>query len=461
MNTGKGYSRMWFLVVLLVAFVAGCGSNDNDTASLSSDKAITAYSLAGVTGTISETAKTISVTMPNGTNVTALAATFTTMGTGVTVDAVAQTSGTTANNFTSPVAYSVTAADGTTATYTVTVTVASSDAKAITAYSLDGVAGVINEAAKTISVTMPYGTNVTAMVATYTTTGAGVKKGMAAQTSGTTANNFTSPVAYIVKAADGTTATYIVTVTVTVTTGPAAVDLLTAGNFVILAQTAITDIPASAITGSIGVSAAAGSFIGVTCEEMAGNGKIYTVDSAYVGSGNLVCVAAGPGANKTLVDQAVADMGTAYGAAFGRAAGVGASNLNVGTGTLTGHNFVPGTYTWDAGDVSITGNITLTGGASDVWIFQMAGNLSIDSCASCSSAGDAAGIKVTLAGGAKASNVFWQVGGGTGATLGTYSTFNGTILSATQIIMQTGSVLNGRALAQTQVTLDAATVTQP
>ena len=88
---------------------------------LSSAKAITAYSLAGVTGTIDETAKTIAVTMPFGTNVTALVATFTTTGAGVKVGAVAQTSGTTANDFTSPVAYTVTAADSTTATYTVTV----------------------------------------------------------------------------------------------------------------------------------------------------------------------------------------------------------------------------------------------------------------------------------------------------------------------------------------------------
>jgi hypothetical protein len=146
MNTCKGYSKMWALVVLLVAFVAGCGGNDN--VAPNSAKAITAYSLAGAPGTIDETAKTISVTMPNGTNVTALVATFTTTGAGVKVGAVAQTSGTTANNFTVPVAYTVTAANSTTATYTVTVTVALNPAKAITAYSLNGVAGTINKTAR-------------------------------------------------------------------------------------------------------------------------------------------------------------------------------------------------------------------------------------------------------------------------------------------------------------------------
>ncbi len=71
------------------------------------------------------------------------------------------------------------------------------------------------------------------------------------------------------------------------------------------------------------------------------------------------------------------------------------------------------------------------------------------------------GTKVLLSGGAQAKNIFWQVGGGTGVTLGAYSTFNGNLLSEKQIIIQSGAVLNGRALAQTQVTLDANTVTYP
>ncbi len=144
---------------------------------LNSAKAITAYSLGGVAGTINESAKTIAVAMPYGTDVTALVATFSTTGASVKVGTTLQTSGTTANDFTSPVAYTVTAADASTATYTVTVTVALNSAKAITAYSLGGVAGTINEAAKTIAVAMPYGTDVTALVATFSTTGASVKIG--------------------------------------------------------------------------------------------------------------------------------------------------------------------------------------------------------------------------------------------------------------------------------------------
>jgi len=78
------------------------------------------------------------------------------------------------------VSYTVTAADGSTANYVVTVSASAASAKAITAYSIAGfpaVAGTINEAAKTIAVTMPFGTDVTALVATFTTTGSSVKVG--------------------------------------------------------------------------------------------------------------------------------------------------------------------------------------------------------------------------------------------------------------------------------------------
>lgn len=189
-----------------------------------SEHSLTSYSLAGASGVINETAKTISVTVPYGTNLTALAATFSTTGMSVKVGATVQASGVTVNNFTTPVAYVVTAADATTSTYTVTVAVANNTAKAITAYSFvgyTGASGVINETAKTISVTVPNGTNVTALVATFTTTGSNVKVGTTLQTSGTTANNFTSPVPYIVTDANGSSVTYTVSVAIASSTAKA------------------------------------------------------------------------------------------------------------------------------------------------------------------------------------------------------------------------------------------------
>jgi len=93
-------------------------------------------------------------------------------------------------------------------------------------------------------------------------------------------------------------------------------------------------------------------------------------------------------------------------------------------------------------------SVTLSGGPDDVWIFQIAGNLTVNNSAT-----------VTLSGGAQAKNVFWQVSGQ--ATLGTAADFKGVILSQTLISLNTGTRMTGRALAQTAVTLNATAITAP
>ncbi|MGD0280542.1 MAG: hypothetical protein ABSC11_14740, partial [Smithella sp.] len=155
-------------VVVLLLFVASvitsCSSKDSTA---STAKAITAYSFNSplASATIDENTKTISITVPYDTSVTTLVATFTTTGATVKVGSTAQVSGTTPNDFTNPVSYIVAAADGSTATYTVTVTVALDSEKAITAFSFTNPtpSAVIDEGAKTISITVPYKTNVTAL----------------------------------------------------------------------------------------------------------------------------------------------------------------------------------------------------------------------------------------------------------------------------------------------------------
>ena len=236
--------------------------------------------------------------------------------------------------------------------------------------------------------------------------------------------------------------------------GPAPVNLGLSGNFTILAKSGISNTGiTTSIVGDIGVSpigyaAVTGFTLTPTIPDGSNTfatsprvtGKVYASDYTEPTPTNLT--------------TAVLNMGTAYTDAATRPAGSG-PNLNVGGGTLNGQNFVPGLYTWDgAGNVIITGDITLTGAASDVWIFQIPGTLDI-----AAGADIATGKKVLLVGGARASNVFWQVAGA--VTLGTYSTFNGNILAFTNIAMNTGAVLNGRALAQTAVTLNASTVVKP
>lgn len=186
-----------------------------------SARAITAFGFQGVSpaasGTIDEEAHTIAVPVPWGTDVMHLVATFTTTGASVLVAGTPQVSGTTVNDFTHPVMYVVTAADGSTQAYVVTVTVtASSPAKAITAFGFEGLSspatGAIDEAAHTIAVTLPSGTDRARLVATFVTTGVSVAVGGVLQTSGVTANDFTRPVTYVVTAADGSTQAYVVTV---------------------------------------------------------------------------------------------------------------------------------------------------------------------------------------------------------------------------------------------------------
>jgi hypothetical protein len=235
-------------------------------ATSSSAKDITAFSFASPPAVGVITGTNIAVTVPYGTNVTALVASFTTTGVSVKVGTVTQISGSTANNFTSPVTYTVTAADASAKTYTVTVMVATnSSAKDITSFSFANPPAVGVITGTDIVVTVPYGTNVTGLVASFTTTGVSVKIGTVTQVSGTTANNFSDPVTYTVTAADASTKTYTVTVIVTSNsaknitsfyfTNPSATGVITGSNIVVTVPygTNVTALVASFTTTGVSV----------------------------------------------------------------------------------------------------------------------------------------------------------------------------------------------------------------
>jgi hypothetical protein len=141
---------------------------------------------------------------------------------------------------------------------------------------------------------------------------------------------------------------------------------------------------------------------------------------------------------------AVNNMLTAYNDAAGRSI---PDFLELGTGNIGGKTLVPGLYKWTT-TVTMPSDVTISGSATDVWIFQIDGDLTMS-----------AAVMITLNGGALAENIFWQVAGQ--ATLGTTSHFEGIILSMTGITFQTGASMNGRALAQTAVVLDGNAITQP
>jgi hypothetical protein len=207
-----------------------------------------------------------------------------------------------------------------------------------------------------------------------------------------------------------------------------------ARNFAILSKSGITNVFPSAVTGNIGTSPITGAAIHLTCAEV--TGIIYSVNAA----GPLPCRVI----NATKLTTAVSDMQTAYTDAKGR---TNPDFLNLGAGNIGGLTLTPGLYKWTSA-ITIPTNITISGGQNAVWIFQVAGTLNMSS-----------GVNITLAGGARAKNIFWQASGA--VTLGTNSHFEGNILGKTGINLQTGASINGRLLAQTAVTLQMNTVTKP
>jgi hypothetical protein len=212
--------------------------------------------------------------------------------------------------------------------------------------------------------------------------------------------------------------------------------------FAVLAGFAITTVPGSAITGDVGISPAAESFIAGFSEVLAGDhatspqvtGKIYAADMAVP--------------TPAMLTQAKADLTIAYNDAAGRTPVPTSTFLNPGAGNLAGLNLVPGLYKF-TGQAIATTDFTLTGSANDVWIFQIATDLIVSN-----------GVHVTLAGGAQAKNIFWKVG--TQATLGTTVGFHGTIMADASITMNTGATLNGRVLAFSgTIALDQNIITVP
>jgi hypothetical protein len=222
-------------------------------------------------------------------------------------------------------------------------------------------------------------------------------------------------------------------------TGPALVNLGTAGNFVILAKSGVSTTGVTSVVGDVGLSPAAATLL----TGFAIIAPPTTSASSAQVTGLLYAADYDP-PTPTMLTTAVLDMQNAYTDAAGR---VLPDFTELAAGNIQGLNLVPGLYKWGTG-VQIPSAVTLTGGANDVWIFQVAGNLVVGN-----------GAIVTLAGGAQAKNVFWQVAGQ--ANLGTTANFKGIILSQTLISMNTGAIVLGRALAQTAVTLNATAITHP
>ncbi|KAJ7337407.1 antifreeze protein, partial [Mycena albidolilacea] len=218
--------------------------------------------------------------------------------------------------------------------------------------------------------------------------------------------------------------------------GPAAVNLRSAANHAILAKSGVSTVPPSVITGSVGVSPIAATGLTGFSPTVDSTGQFST--SAQV-TGKLFAASYSAPTPSTLT-VAIGDMGTAFTDAAGR---VNPNFTNLGSGAIGGRILTPGLYNWSSAvgigsDVIILGG--LLSGATDTWIFQVSGGLSI-----------AAGARVILAGGARTSNIVWVVSGTISATAGAH--LEDVILGKSSITLLTGATANSRLLSQTTVVL--------
>jgi hypothetical protein len=223
----------------------------------------------------------------------------------------------------------------------------------------------------------------------------------------------------------------------------APVDLGMACDYAIFADTGIANATApAAITGNMGVGP------GVTSTAITGpwalnlpagsafstsdqvNGKVYAFDYAPP--------------TPTNVTTTSTDMLAAYNDAANR---MSPNGIGLGGGSLDNLIITPGLYRWNTDvTLSVGATVTLFGGPTDVWIFQITGTL-----------GTGANSNVSLTGGAQAANVFWQVAGSSVA-LGANSHFEGTVLAKFAINLVNQASVTGRLLAQTAVNLDQNTI---
>jgi hypothetical protein len=221
-------------------------------------------------------------------------------------------------------------------------------------------------------------------------------------------------------------------------TGIAPVDLGTADDFVILAETGISSETTSVVTGNIGLSPAAATYI-TGFSLISDSSGTFSISSQITGN---VYASDYTSPTPSYLTTAIADMQTAYIDAAGRTA----NYTNLYSGDLSGKTLTTGVYKF-GNSVLINTDLTLNGSATDVWIFQIEGSLT-----------QAANINIILSGGALAENIIWQVADT--VSIGTGAHFEGTILAMTNISLGTNASVNGSLYAQTAVTLDASTVTK-
>jgi PGF-pre-PGF domain-containing protein len=233
---------------------------------------------------------------------------------------------------------------------------------------------------------------------------------------------------------------------VPVVNGASAVDLGSAGNYAILTKTGISTTGTTTITGNIGVSPIAATAItgfGLSMD------PTNTFSRSSLVTGGVYAANYAPPTPATLT-TAISNMESAY----ANAAGQGPPDATeLYAGNLGGHTLPPGIYKWSTGVLIPSGtDLTLDaqGNGNAVWVFQVAADFTMNSAS-----------RVVLTNGAQAGNVYWQVAGPSGVSIGSGAHVEGNLLAQKAITLNSGASLHGRALAQTAVTLIANAITTP
>lgn len=202
--------------------------------------------------------------------------------------------------------------------------------------------------------------------------------------------------------------------------GPLAPDMLTTCGYGVLAATTITNTGPTFITGDLGLFP----------------GTSVTGAPTVSGTSNV---------NNAAAQQAQVDLITVYNDLANRTGAI------IVAGNIGGQTLTPGVYKSTSSLAVSSGDLILDGqgNVNSVFIFQIASTLTLTS-----------GRNIILINGAQAKNVFWQVG--SSATLGSGSSFKGSIVALTATTVVIGGTVEGRVLVrEAAITMDTNSIVSP